>query len=225
MYKKSGKRLVDLIISVIVFIIILPISIITSIILLLTGEHEVLYLQDRVGYLNCRFKIWKFATMLKKSPEIGTGSLTVRRDARVLPVGRFLRASKINELPQIVNVFKGDMAIVGPRPPMEHDFNKLSDSFQQIFYSAKPGITGIGSIIFRDEERLLSELKGDLHEFYISHIAPYKVELEVWYLKRMSFWTDIQLIFLTFWVIFFKESNLPYLMFRDLPAKPEQLKW
>lgn len=224
MYKKFGKRFVDLIISIIVFIIFLPIFIITSIILLLTGEHEVLYLQKRVGFKNSRFKIWKFASMLKKSPEIGTGSLTVRKDARVLPFGRFLRATKINELPQIVNVILGEMSIVGPRPQMEVDFYKFSDQIQQTIYSTKPGITGIGSIIFRDEERLFSEVKGDLHAFYAAHIAPYKGELEVWYLNKISFWTDMQLIFLTFWVIFFKESNLPYVLFRDLPKKPEELK-
>lgn len=224
MYKKFGKRFVDLIISIIVFIIFLPIFIITSIILLLTGEHEVLYLQKRIGFKNSRFKIWKFASMLKKSPEIGTGSLTVRKDARVLPFGRFLRATKINELPQIVNVILGEMSIVGPRPQMEVDFYKFSDQIQQTIYSTKPGITGIGSIIFRDEERLFSEVKGDLHAFYAAHIAPYKGELEVWYLNKISFWTDMQLIFLTFWVIFFKESNLPYVLFRDLPKKPEELK-
>jgi lipopolysaccharide/colanic/teichoic acid biosynthesis glycosyltransferase len=224
MYKKIGKRLVDLFISIVVFIIFLPIFIITCIILLLTGEHEVLYLQKRVGFLNNRFKIWKFASMLKKSPEIGTGSLTVRKDARVLPFGRFLRASKINELPQIVNVLLGDMSIVGPRPQMEVDFYKFSDEIQKVIYSTKPGITGIGSIIFRDEERLFSEVKGDLHVFYAEHIAPYKGELEVWYLKKISFWTDIQLIFLTFWVIIFKESNLPYILFSDLPKKPRELR-
>ena len=224
MYKKIGKRLVDLIIALITLIFLLPVFIITIVVLLLTGEHEVFYLQKRVGFLNSRFSIWKFATMLKISPEIGTGSLTVKGDARVLPFGRFLRATKINELPQIVNVLLGNMSVVGPRPQMEVDFYKFSDEVQKNIYLTKPGITGIGSIIFRDEERLFSGVKGDLHVFYATHIAPYKGELEVWYLNKISFWTDIKLIFLTFWVILFKKSNLPYILFKDLPAKPEALK-
>ena len=162
--------------------------------------------------------------MKKNSPDIGTGSLTVRGDSRVLPFGRFLRATKINELPQIVNVLLGDMSLVGPRPQMEVDFFKFSKPIQKVIYSTKPGITGIGSIIFRDEERLFSKADGDLHAYYTAHIAPYKGELEIWYLNKISFWTDARLIFLTFWVIFFKESNLPYLFFKDLPKKPEELK-
>lgn len=224
MYKKIGKRVVDLIIALITLIFLLPVFIITIVVLLLTGEHEVFYLQTRVGFLNSRFRIWKFASMLKISPEIGTGSLTVKGDARVLPFGRFLRATKINELPQIINVLLGNMSVVGPRPQMEVDFYKFSDEIQKTIYLTKPGITGIGSIIFRDEERLFSGVKGDLHVFYATHIAPYKGELEVWYLDKISLWTDIRLIFLTFWVIMFKNSNLPYLLFKDLPAKPEALR-
>jgi len=223
MYRKVGKKVFDLIIALIALILLLPILIITIIFLLFTGEHEVFYLQNRVGYLNCQFKIWKFATMLKKSPSIGTGSLTVRGDPRVLPLGRFLRATKINELPQIVNVLLGDMSVVGPRPQMEVDFLKYTSEIQGIIYSTKPGITGIGSIIFRDEERLFASVNGDIHAFYATHIAPYKGELEVWYLNKISLWTDVRLIFLTFWVIFFKESNLPFVIFKDLPEKPKEL--
>jgi lipopolysaccharide/colanic/teichoic acid biosynthesis glycosyltransferase len=224
MYKKFGKRIIDLIVSLFILIILLPIIILAIIISLLIGEHEVFFLQKRVGYLNKRFNIWKFTSMKKNSNELGSGGLTIKDDSRVLPLGRFLRATKINELPQLFNVIIGNMSLVGPRPQPEADFYKYLPEVQSSIYSTKPGITGIGSIIFRDEERLFASVKGDIHEFYAEHIAPYKGELEVWYLNKISLWTDVRLMFLTFWVIFFKKSNLPYRVFRDLPEKPEALR-
>ena len=168
--------------------------------------------------------IWKFATMLKNSSKMGTGSLTVRNDPRVLPIGRFLRKTKINELPQIINVFIGNMSFVGPRPQMEVDFFKFPEHIQETIYNAKPGITGIGSIIFRDEEKWISNAEGDKHEFYKKHIAPYKGELELWYQKHLSLYTDFMLIFLTAWVIVAPQSNFVYSIFKNLPEKPEELK-
>jgi len=161
--------------------------------------------------------------MLKASPSLGTGSLTIRNDPRVLPMGKFLRKTKINEVPQIINVLIGNMTIVGPRPQMEVDFYKFPEHVQSIIYNAKPGITGIGSIVFRDEEKLISDAKGDVHEYYKLHIAPYKGELEIWYLKHLSFYTDTLLIFLTAWAILFPKSNLVYQVFKDLPERPKEL--
>ena len=119
------KRLIDLFIAIVALVLLSPLLILVSIILKFTGEGEVFYLQERLGFQNKKFNIIKFATMLKNSPEIGTGSLTLRGDPRVLPFGKFLRKSKINELPQILNVLIGNMSIVGPRPQMEVDFEKF----------------------------------------------------------------------------------------------------
>ncbi|MCK9414440.1 MAG: sugar transferase [Prolixibacteraceae bacterium] len=213
----------DLILSLLAIIFLSPFLIPVCLILLLTGEHEIIYLQDRVGYKNSRFKIWKFATMVKNSSKMGTGSLTIRNDPRVLPFGRFLRKTKINELPQIVNVLLGNMSIVGPRPQMDVDFFKFPQHVQAVIYNSNPGITGIGSIIFRDEEKWISNATGDKHEFYKLHIAPYKGELELWYQQHLSFYTDCMLIFLTAWVILFPKSELVYKVFKDLPARPEEL--
>jgi len=224
MYKVLFKRLFDLIITILAIILLSPFLVPVCLILLLTGEHEVFYLQNRVGYKNSRFKIWKFATMVKNSSKMGTGSLTVRNDPRVLPFGRFLRKTKINELPQIINVLIGNMSIVGPRPQMEVDFFKFPKHVQAVIYNSNPGITGIGSIIFRDEENWISNAPGDKHEFYKSHIAPYKGELELWYQQHLSFYTDFMLIFLTAWVILFPQSNLTYSIFKDLPLKPAELR-
>lgn len=158
--------------------------------------------------------------MLKNSPNMGTGSLTLRNDPRVTPIGRFLRKTKINELPQVFNVLKGDMSLVGPRPQMEVDFKAFPDAIQEVIYNVKPGITGIGSIIFRDEEKIISESSLPPREVYEKVIAPYKGALELWYQKHLSLYTDVMIIFLTAWVIVFPKSQLHYTIFKDLPARP-----
>ena len=151
---------------------------------------------------------------------MGTGSLTVRNDPRVLPIGKFLRQTKINELPQIINVLIGNMSFVGPRPQMEVGFFKFTDHVQDVIYNSNPGITGIGSIIFRDKEKWISNAPGDKHIFYKEHIAPYKGELEIWYQNNLSFYTDFMLLFLTAWSIIAPESELVYTVFNDLPVRP-----
>ena len=145
------------------------------------------YFQKRIGWKNKDFYIWKFATMLKNSMNIGTGSITLRNDPRVTPLGGFLRKTKINELPQIINVLKGELSLVGPRPLVQKTFDAYPLEIKQEIYKTKPGITGIGSIVFRDEEKLISDSKMDPHEFYKMKIALHKGELEMWYKKNISF--------------------------------------
>jgi lipopolysaccharide/colanic/teichoic acid biosynthesis glycosyltransferase len=157
--------------------------------------------------------------MLKDSPNMGTGSITLRNDPRVTPMGNFLRKTKINELPQVINVLKGDLSIVGPRPLVDKTFNAYSSDVQDKVYDAKPGITGIGSIIFRDEEKLISESNEEPHIFYNRVIAPYKGALEMWYHKNISFSTDFTIIFLTAWAILFPKNQLVYRIFKDLPKR------
>lgn len=213
------KRLIDILIAGVAFLVLLPIFIPIVILQRLTAEGEVFYFQKRIGYKNKYFYIWKFATMLKNSPNIGTGSITLRNDPRVTPVGKYLRMTKINELPQIINVLKGDMSIVGPRPLVDRTFNAYPEDVRKVVYDSKPGITGIGSIIFRDEEKLISESGMEPHAFYEQVIAPYKGALEMWYQQHKSLWTDFLLIFLTAWVIVFSHSDLPYRVLRDLPKR------
>ena len=217
------KRIVDLLISFITLTVLSPFLITVIVILRFSGEGEVFYLQERLGYENKKFKIIKFATMVKNSPNIGSGSLTLRNDPRVLPFGKFLRKSKINELPQIFNVLIGNMSIVGPRPQMQTDFDKFPKDKRDLIYDSKPGITGIGSIVFRDEEKWISNYKGDKHYFYKKKIAPYKTELELWYLKNSSIIIDFLLIFITAWVIIFPKSTLVNKIFNNLPKRPSHL--
>lgn len=224
MYRHFFKQIIDFILSLLVIVVLLPFWIPICIILLLTGEHEVFYFQERIGYKNNTFYIWKHATMRKNSEKTGNGLHTVRNDSRVLPFGKFLRKTKINELPQLINIIKGDMSFVGPRPLVDKTFTPYPQHVQESIYNVKPGLTGIGSIIFRDEELLLSETKLPKKQFYKNHISPYKGELELWYQKHQSFYTDFMLIFLTAWAIVAPENNLVFQVFKDLPPKPEALK-
>jgi lipopolysaccharide/colanic/teichoic acid biosynthesis glycosyltransferase len=125
--------------------------------------------------------------------------------------------TKINELPQIFNVFKGDMSIVGPRPLMPVSFNFYAPDIQQQIYNVKPGITGIGSLIFRDEEKMVSDA-ADPKAMYLT-IFPYKAALEIWYQQHLSLYTDFMIIFLTGWSIVFPKNNLVNKVFQDLPVR------
>ena len=224
MYRHFFKRLIDLLLSLVTLVLFSPLLIPVCICLLLTGEHYIFYFQKRVGFKNKLFDIWKFATMLKNSPNMAGGFHTLRKDPRLMPLGGFLRLTKINELPQIINILLGDMSIVGPRPLVDKNFELYPTHIKATINNVKPGLTGIGSIVFRDEERLLSESSLSPQEFYRLHIAPYKGELELWYQKHLSFYTDFMLIFLTAWAIIAPKSNLVYCVFKDLPEMPEILK-
>jgi lipopolysaccharide/colanic/teichoic acid biosynthesis glycosyltransferase len=214
-------RIIDVLLSLLALLVLLPLFIPIAVILLLTGEHKVFYSQNRVGYKNKNFKIIKFATMLSNSANMGSGSLTLKNDTRVLPFGSFLRKTKINELPQILNIIIGDLSIVGPRPQMQVDFEKYSDDVQKKIYDVRPGLTGIGSIVFRDEESLISVASENEnpHDFYKRVIAPYKGELEVWYQEKRTLFLDFQLIFITAWAIIFPETRLYEKWFKDLPKR------
>ena len=214
---RATKRIIDILLALIALVILSPLFIICIIILLLTGEHEVFFLQRRMGYKNAIFGIWKFATMLKNSPNMGTGEITLRNDPRVTPFGRFLRISKLNELPQVINVLKGDMSLVGPRPLMKVSFEQYPVEVQQVIYNCKPGMSGIGSLIFRDEEKIISDAE-DPRAMY-ANIYEYKGALELWYQKHASLYTDFMIIFLTVWSILFPQNRLVYKVFKDIPPR------
>ena len=215
---KFFKRLLDIFISVVALLLLSPLFFVLIIILKFSAEGEVFYLQERFGLHNRKFYIIKFATMLKNSINLGTGSITVKNDPRVTKIGHFLRKSKINELPQIINILKGDISLVGPRPLVLNTFNAYNDSVKSKIYRVKPGLTGIGSIVFRDEESLISSINDeDPHKFYKRVIAPRKGNLELWYQDNCSLILDIKLIFLTAWVVIFPKSKLYMNWFPDLP--------
>ena len=213
------KRFLDILFSLVALLILLPIFIPIIILLLLTGEHEVFFRQDRVGYQNKIFQIWKFATMLKNSPNMGSGDVTTRNDPRVTKVGKFLRISKLNELPQLINILTGDMSLVGPRPLMKVGFDRYTDEMKEKVYRVKPGLTGIGSIVFRDEELIITQSSLPPHECYRQVILPYKGAVEVWYQQHLSLYTDFMIVFLTAWYIIFHKSDLVQKVFPSLPKR------
>jgi lipopolysaccharide/colanic/teichoic acid biosynthesis glycosyltransferase len=221
MYKLT-KRLFDILSSSIALILLSPLLLPIIVLLRLTSEGEVFYFQQRIGMYNKPFKIFKFATMLKNSSKMKGGYITVKNDPRLTFMGGFLRKSKINELPQLLNILLGHMSVVGPRPVMPVSFESYPKEIQKVIYNVKPGLTGIGSIIFRDEEDIITKVKsdgGDIWDFYKNTIYPFKGKLEIWYQKNKSFLLDIKLIFITAWVIFFPNSRIYDKLFIDLPKR------
>ena len=216
------KRIFDIGSSGIAILILSPLLIPIIIGLKFTGEGYIWYKQERIGYKNKPFLILKFATMLKDSPNMSGGIMTTKNDPRITPFGGFLRKSKINELPQLFNIFFGHMSVVGPRPVMKVSFEAYPDNVKKIIYNVNPGLTGIGSVIFRDEEELITNVKNngeDPWEFYKEKIYPFKGELEIWYQNNKSFFLDLKLIFITVWVIFNSKSKIYEKLFKDLPKR------
>ena len=216
------KRIFDIVSSTIVLLFLSPLFLPIMILLKLTSEGEVFYFQERIGLNKKPFKIFKFATMLKNSSKMKGGFITVKNDPRVTFMGGFLRKSKINELPQLFNIFLGHMSVIGPRPVMRVSFESYPKNIQKVIYNVKPGLSGIGSIIFREEEEIITKVKtagGDIWDFYKNTIYPFKGELELWYQKNKSFLLDLQLILLTAWVIIFPNSRVYEKWYKNLPIR------
>ena len=216
-------RFFDLLLSSLALVILLPLLLPIMLILKLSGEGEIFFLQERVGKYREGFKLFKFATMLKDSPSIGTGTVTMKNDPRVLPIGKFLRKTKINELPQLLNIFLGHMSVIGPRPQTPRCFEAFPPESQDIIIQVKPGLSGIGPIIFRGEENILDGHAGTL-DFYDNVIGPFKGEVEAWYSDKQNLGVYFALIFLTVWVVMFPKSDVIWRIFKDLPEPPTELK-
>jgi len=217
------QRFFDIVFSSLALLVLSPLLIPIVILLRLTGEGEVFFLQERIGKGGHTFKLFKFATMLKDSPNIGTGTVTMRNDPRVLPAGKFLRKTKINELPQLLNIFFGDMSVIGPRPLTQQTFGSYSIETQSIVKQIRPGLSGVGSIIFRGEEDILHGEAGSV-DFYDTVIAPYKGALEEWFVSHQGLYTYFVAIVVTVWAVLFPTSKIAWKAFRGLPVPPDQLK-
>jgi lipopolysaccharide/colanic/teichoic acid biosynthesis glycosyltransferase len=157
--------------------------------------------------------------MLEDSPNIGPGDITLQVDPRVLPFGRFLRKFKINEIPQVINILKGDMTLVGPRPLTPKNFEMYPLEVKQQIVAMVPGLTGIGSIVFRDEEAIMAQSSKSFLECYRDEIAPYKGELELWYVRNQSLWVDLKIVLLTAWMVLFPKSLAYEAAFPSLPPR------
>ena len=213
------QRFFDILFSLIALVVLSPLLVPTLIVLRLTGEGEVFFRQNRVGRGGEIFGLYKFATMLKDSPNIGTGTVTVKGDPRVLPVGRILRKTKINELPQLLNILLGDMSIIGPRPQTKRCFDAFPVQSQTAITSVRPGLSGTGSIVFRAEEEMMHAAKDPNH-YYDQVIMPYKGLLEEWYVQNQSLATYFKLIVITVVVVLRPNSQAMWRAFPDMP-QPE----
>ena len=216
------KRALDVVLSFSALVVLAPFLLPVVVILKLTGEGEVFYIQARAGRGGNSFGLFKFATMLKNSPNIGAGEITVQEDPRVLPFGQFLRKTKLNELPQLWNIFIGDMSVVGPRPMVLNTYAYYPQEARQKLNTIRPGLTGIGSIVFRDEERYLAG-RDEPMEFYREHIIPYKSDLELWFVENNTLWLYIKIIFVTAWVVISPSSNIVNKVFDGIPKLPNIL--
>jgi lipopolysaccharide/colanic/teichoic acid biosynthesis glycosyltransferase len=215
------KRLIDIVLSGAALLVFLPFGLLIALILRCTGEGEVFFLQPRVGRNGKIFNLVKFATMLKDSPNMAMGVLTVKNDPRVLPFGKFLRKTKLNEMPQFWNVLMGDMSIIGPRPQAKAHFDVFPERVKNEIIKVKPGISGIGSIVFRDEENVMEKSLKLREVCYAEDIAPYKGKMELWYISNQSLCLDFKLMFLTAWVVLFPRSDLYKSVLEGLPEISE----
>ena len=191
-------------------------------VLRLSGEGEIFFLQERIGRDGKKIKLLKFATMLKNSEQIGTGTVTLYKDPRILPIGGLLRKTKINELPQLLNIFRGDMSMIGPRPQTQRCFDAFPKTSKAVIVRVRPGLSGVGSIIFRDEEKMMDD-NGNADYFYDKTIMPYKAKLEEWYVGNSSMYVYFVLITLTIWAVIFPKNKIIWKLFNTLPKPPQDL--
>lgn len=185
------KRLFDIIFSFIGIVILLPVFLVISIIILLDSRGGIFYFQSRVGKNNRDFKITKFRTMKINSEEQGLLTVGIKDD-RITKAGVFLRKHKLDELPQLFNVFIGDMSIVGPRPEVRK-YVDLYDDEQKKVLSLKPGMTDYASIIYINENEILGKSENP-EQIYINIIMPHKLDLNLHYLEKRGMFTDLQII-------------------------------
>lgn len=216
-------RGLDLLFSLAALIVFLPLLAIIAIALRFSGEGEVFYCQVRIGKGGREFRLLKFATMMKNSPATGSGELTLPNDPRVLPLGRILRKTKLNELPQLFNILAGDLSLIGPRPQTRRYYDCYAVTDRAWIDTIRPGLSGVGSILFRDEEALLSNV-ADPITFDDQVITPYKGQIEHWFAVNQSVSLYFELIFTTVLVVLWPSSGLHQGLLRRVPEPPAVLK-
>lgn len=217
------QRVFDILLSFLALIILSPVLVLVVVLLKFTGEGKIMFLQERIGQDGQSFSIFKFVTMLENSPNMGSKTVTLKNDPRVLPLGKFLRKTKINELPQLINVFFGSMSIIGPRPVAKREFQAYPEEIRDFITKVRPGLSGVASVVFRNEEDFI-ELTNNPIKFYKDVVGPFKGELEIWYVRDPNIYKYFTLILLTVLVVVFPNSRLYWKIFKDLPKPPKVLQ-
>ena len=188
------KRVFDIVAAAGGLIVLSPLFLLVSMLIKADSHGPIFFRQERVGRKFHPFLIYKFRTMARDAPARG-GPITVRNDPRVTRVGRFLRKTKFDELPQLINVLKGEMSLVGPRPEVPQYVKLFRQDYEEIA-KVRPGITDLASIKYRDEAAILAEYRNP-EEAYRQEILPEKISLAKEYIRRSSFLFDLVLIFKT----------------------------
>jgi len=217
-------RFFDIIFSSIAIVILFPFMLPIMIGLKLTGEHDIFYKQTRIGRGGKNFQILKFATMLRNSPNLNGGLYTSENDTRILPMGKFLRKTKFNELPQLINIFVGQMSIIGYRPTVRQHYEAYNIDFKMKSKDVSPGLSGIGSIVFRDEEVILQKCGQNKDYFHQKVIIPYKSQLECWYMDHQSIGNYFKLIYMTVVSVIHPANCKWRTAFKGLPPVPSELE-
>lgn len=190
------KRAFDILCSFLGLTVLSPVLLVVSVLVAVTSPGGVFFRQERIGKDGKPFRIFKFRSMRKDNAGL---KITTGNDSRITTVGRFLRKSKIDELPQLINVLVGDMSFVGPRPEVA-DYVNLYTPYQRQVLLVRPGITGLASIRFRNENDLLTA-SDDPNRTYVEQIMPRKIDLDLEYIPHASVFYDIKLMFQTFAVV------------------------
>ena len=200
-----AKRTFDLVVAIIAFLLLSPLFLLGSLLAKLQSKGPVFYKATRVGKDETVFEMYKFRTMVVNADTLG-GSLTTYRDTRITHIGRFLRWTKFDELPNLINVIKGEMSLIGPRPEAP-DYVKYYTEIQKQVLQVKPGMTGPSQLANRDEEE---KLKGqhDVEHYYITELMPKKLALDLHYIATQSIASDIGWLLKTFWVVIFARHLL-----------------
>ena len=192
------KRTFDLGVAMIAFLLLSPLFFLASLLAKLQSKGPVFYKAKRVGKHETFFEMYKFRTMVVNADTLG-GSLTTYRDTRITPIGRFLRWTKLDELPNLINVIKGEMSLIGPRPEAPN-YVKYYTEIQKQVLQVKPGMTGPSQLANRDEEEKLKGQK-DAEHYYITELMPKKLALDLHYVATQSIASDIGWLLKTFWVV------------------------
>lgn len=192
------KRLFDVVAAVAGLLVLSPLFALVALAIKLTSRGPVFFRQERVGRDFQPFRIYKFRTMVVDAPRLG-GQITAGRDPRITSIGHLLRKTKLDELPQLLNVLSGEMSLVGPRPEVPKYVEMFRPQFAEVL-SVRPGITDLASVKYRDENEILGRA-DDPEAAYVNQVLPDKLALATEYVRRASFWFDVRLIFATFWKV------------------------
>jgi len=192
------KRVFDVIVAAVGLLLLTPVLLLVALLIKLDSPGPVFFTQERMGRRFQPFLIYKFRTMVPDAPRLG-GTITAGADPRITRIGRLLRLTKIDELPQLLNVLKGDMSVVGPRPEVRQYVELFRSDYEEIL-QVSPGITDLASVQYRHESELLGQVENP-EERYVNEILPEKIKLAKEYLHRSSFFFDMVVLLKTFFAI------------------------